>query len=58
MKLESIIPEIRQIRRSLTQIITETADDDSPLQTESKNDIIKEVGNIRSHLVRIEAINQ
>lgn len=57
MKLESLIPEIKQIRRSLSQIIAETVDDASPLQKESRIDIISEVNKIREHLLKIEVVN-
>lgn len=57
MKLQSILPEIKQIRASTEQIIMEVTDDDCPLQIESRGDIVKETGNIKACLLRIEAIN-
>ena len=57
MKLESLIPEIRQIRKSTQRIIIETIDADCPLQEQSRTDIIGEVRKINDCLLKIEAIN-
>ena len=57
MKLESLIPEIRQIRKSTQRIIIETIDADCPLQEQSRIDIKGEVKKINDCLLRIEAIN-
>ena len=57
MKLESLTPEIKWIRKSTQQIIVEVIDADCPLQKQSRVDIIGEVKKINDCLVRIEAIN-
>lgn len=57
MKLESLTPEIRWIRKSTQQIIIEVIDADCPLHEGSRVDIIKEVNKINDCLLRIEAIN-
>ncbi len=57
MRLESILPEIKQIRASIEQIIIEVTDVNCPLQIDSRGDIVRETGNLKACLLRIEAIN-
>lgn len=58
MKLESLTPEIKWIRKSTQQIIVEVIDADCPLQEQSRVDIIGEVKKIDDCLLRIEEINR
>ena len=57
MKLESLVLEIKQVRRGTQQIIIEVIDADCPLQEQSRIDIIGEIRKIDDCLLRIEAIN-